>query len=44
MRRDADRNKQDVMRTLDVLKAKGKIDAKALAKFGINTEKFNSPS
>jgi hypothetical protein len=40
MRRDADRNKQEIMKTLDQLKAKGKINPRALARFGINTERF----
>jgi hypothetical protein len=44
MRRDADRNKQDVMRTLDQMKCKGKMDPRALARFGINPDRFTSPS
>jgi len=41
MRRDADRNKEEIMKTLDHLKAKGKINPKALQRFGINTSKFS---
>jgi hypothetical protein len=41
MRRDADKNKAEIIQTLDVMKTKGKIDTVKLSKFGINVDRFN---
>jgi len=42
MRRDADKNKQKVMATLDALKAKGEIKPNMLTKLGINPDRFST--
>jgi hypothetical protein len=41
MRRDADKNKAEILSTLESMKTKGKIDTIALSKFGINVDRFN---
>ena len=41
MRRDSDKNKQEILSTLESMKNKGRIDTEKLAKFGINVNRFN---